>query len=536
MSSNLRRADAQTFLASLNQSFTEVSTESNPKTRMENFVEIIETKKDEFESPKVVHAKEKKGCIAFLCNCIFRRICSDCTFCQQATCCSTKKVIITTFNNEDNALCFVEGKTDDENAHQLTNAAFVYDLYNTYGSQYLPIVYACSIRNIRTLFPSEAPFWENWDPKSNEPLEKSKVKFFREMMKDAYTVVHSLKLEMMRQDLQKNLEQMQKKQPPAQLSSNSTKKEEKHSPTGIKGGTQFKAIQASKDKDDEVLPAEDFQPPIKSPRFPKGSDMFDLDTTTSSSGSQKEVLVINYESVINKTDHKKMINDLLSLTYCSDEQAEDIAKTLEKKLKFPCTYQVFYEQMKEEIALIDVKIKVTIVQFERTKIITDVTLVTGCTEQQANNVANQVESDSLFPCTRQSIWDLVKAKVVEHGITPKNPVDIKPYESLLQYMEENGYTKVKDIPVEDLCKIMGGTPIAQTMKSFQRAAKTAATVGRAASIFKKKQGKPTILKPLKRPESEGGDKFYTPPTSPFKKGNITTNFSNMNLTERESDV
>lgn len=77
------------------------------------------------------------------------------------------------------------------------------------------------------------------------------------------------------------------------------------------------------------------------------------------------------------------------------------------------------------------------VKFNREKIIEDILEITDATQELAEQIAIDTEEALKFPCTPKDIWQVVKRKVVSHGVHVKNFSSSPLSQKLARTMEED---------------------------------------------------------------------------------------------------
>lgn len=170
------------------------------------------------------------------------------------------------------------------------------------------------------------------------------------------------------------------------------------------------------------------------------------------SDSLKETLIINYKSIINFNRHK-MIDDLSRMTAYKQEKIEKIVDFIKSNIAFPCTYEIFLKKAEEFLGH-DIKMKVKIIDFDPKKIIDDLLKITTCTEVDAEKISSMIRLRLTFPCSREVVWDELKRMIRENGIQVKDDIDATPYENILKKIGSKGLVDVHNIPTEDLAHLM----------------------------------------------------------------------------------
>lgn len=477
-------------------------TDTNPvpvtqkaETKMLKALNELEVRRKVSNLPLSV--EDRMGCVALACDCLFRSICSGCTFCDTATCCANSTIM--TISSEDNRL------SSKKINKKLTQADFYQELYEIYGTEYLPVVQSVALGAIEKMFPDEYEFWKNFDPKSTEFLDHNKASFFKKTMEEAYEVIREFKKAQMKRDLEESLkpkdthvsvsdipllnskedgnshgslEEVNLTGPPSNNHPSDRKKDSELSdefttppvdsinpspPLLVvqKSASVYESAPSSPQKQTNLREREDIEPasPIQEEEIlvETSFDLFsvDVDSSPSSQTSDpKEIVIIKDSIKIKEFELKKVIQDVILITDCDETVAESIAQEVKKTLKFPCTYKALLDQIKKIAKINGIKIRTLIACFNHKKIVEDLLLLTTSSKSQAEEIAYAVENNIKCSCSRQDIWEEVKKEIQSRRIAIKKGVSIDLYKSLLVQMDSKGLCKISELPTTELANFM----------------------------------------------------------------------------------
>ena len=276
---------------------------SSPKDRIDLFLDAINQIKPETMSNyqermrKYVHVFEEQHKslpeVAYVVN---RSCCSVTDVCKRVSCCfksrcCTKEVYNYYVSEIDEDRINLRQKRSTKapttELNQLTNVTFFLDLYREFG-EFLPFLMEAVIAYL----PSDESkiYWLSWDPSSSENLDYQRAYDFRLLLRQASEVYDQVRMEMMKKEMRDKIA---------------------HSSLTDRESLENKQVT----------------------------------TTVSPRESSKKML--RREGKVSEFDRIRVKKDLLSITFCSELEADRAALEVEKRISDVATTQEVWDRMRE---------------------------------------------------------------------------------------------------------------------------------------------------------------------------------------------
>lgn len=275
---------------------------SSPKDRIDLFLDAISQIKPETISNyqermrKYVHVVEDQHEslpeVAYVVN---RSCCSVTDVCKRVSCCfksrcCTKEVYNYYVSEIDEDRINLRQKRSTKapttEINQLTNVTFFLDLYREFG-EFLPFLMEAVIAYL----PSDESriYWMSWDPSSCENLDYQRAHDFKALISQASQVYEQVRMEMMKKEMREKMAQ-----------------------SPLSGPVSSE--------------------PRRAAHLPR------VDT------SKK---MLRREGKVSEFDRTRVKKDLLSLTFCSELEADRASLEVEKRISDVTTTQEVWDRMRE---------------------------------------------------------------------------------------------------------------------------------------------------------------------------------------------
>lgn len=185
---------------------------------------------------------------------------------------------------------------------ELTNAIFFLELEKSYGDYLMPAWKEVIAYMEQGGFPpAQIEYWKHFDTRSDAKLPPQKAEFFKGLIEVAYSALHEVRHEVMKQQIRDGITQRRESQMTREKST-----EEYHTPTG-------------------------------SPPHQCG-----------------EVIIGDIRVKFNQ---EKIVSDILEMTEATKEEARLIAYEVENALVFPCTLEQIWEEVKNKVIKHNIQVK-----------------------------------------------------------------------------------------------------------------------------------------------------------------------------------
>ncbi len=112
----------------------------------------------------------KKSGIQLLCT----NVCRAVSCCGVIRCCGSDNYYVSVEDNGSDSDIVTPRRHRSEKINKLTNTCFFVELCNTYGKEDLPILFTWTLS---CLPAGTRHYWEEWNPTSEEPLDKKKSRY-----------------------------------------------------------------------------------------------------------------------------------------------------------------------------------------------------------------------------------------------------------------------------------------------------------------------------------------------------------------------
>jgi hypothetical protein len=407
------------------------------RARMEGYVRTIKSPDSTKVEVESTHSEEERrervsqSCCSLFWHCRFREICTSWRLCERSMCCLTQTVTNIEITTPERF------SVSPESRKGITHKEFFFELRNEYGEEYFPILYECAIDYMAEAkaFPRELEFWRHWDPKVEGVLEQEKINFFKELLKDAATIMRGLRTEIMRRHLNKRMSEPdvldehimgRDRAVSSPLHEHLAASELLPEPVTEKNKGFLAIPPMQEDAMQYSRQASKHSPKISPKSSPECKDKEGSPSKESKASAESKA-----HSSAKSCDEDTIERAPLPQLHIFDVTAKQSSSPVIK----------------------GVRVGDALVEFSHQKVIEDLLLLTKCTLDQAEDIASAIEENLSFPCSRRQILDAIKKEVQRRNIEIKESASLHLYNTLLDYMEEHGYLKIKEIPREEFRKI-----------------------------------------------------------------------------------
>lgn len=200
MSIKIKGTSGLSALASLQTDFQQLAVFSSHslEERIQSYVRYCNERKQAKEIPKVDYTPSR-----------FSFSCTQC--CQRIKCLSNMRfftreknnttIYITNEGSRSVVMTPSAEEGDFSNIERLTNTSFFLHLYESFDDN-LEYLFPAALK---TLPKRAQEFWENWDPNSDQELDRKKAASLKKVLKEADEVYEQARKEIMKNDLMRRL-------------------------------------------------------------------------------------------------------------------------------------------------------------------------------------------------------------------------------------------------------------------------------------------------------------------------------------------